>query len=388
MNAPDGETGVPSGPLSGVTVLEVGGIGPLPFFGMLLADLGARIIRIDRVEEGGPRVSSGNWLYRGRESLTLDLQHQLGRQVLLRLVKGADVLVEGFRPGVAERLGIGPDDCLACQPRLIYGRMTGWGGYGPRADKAGHDINYISLSGALEAIGPSGSPPAVPLNLIGDYGGGAMMLALGVLAALTESRRGGAGQVVEIGMSDGALALMAPWFSMRDIGEWVDSRESNLIDGGAPYYRCYATNDNKYVAVGAIESQFYAELIDGLQLDPVLVTTQRDRSTWPDLHAVFATIFATRSRDEWEAVFGRRDACVTPVLSMAEAREEAHHQQRNSIVAVHGQTQIAPPVRFTRTPSTIGRMAPEPGADTDTILSGGGFTGDEISELRAAGVIG
>lgn len=376
-----------TGPLAGLTVLEVGGIGPLPLFGMLLADLGARVVRIDRLAPG-PRTDPKIWMFRGRESLTLDTRRPAGRDALLRLVEQADVLVEGFRPGVMERLGIGPDTCLARNPRLVYGRMTGWGGNGPLAYKGGHDLNYVAISGALGAIGPKDRPPTVPLNLIGDYGGGTMMLALGVLAALEERHRSGAGQVVEVGMSDGVLALMSQWYSMRAAGSWTDERDANLIDGGSPFYRCYETSDHRYVAVGAIEPQFYAALLDGLRLDPGLAATQHDKARFPAMHALFAETFATRTRDEWETVFATRDGCVTPVLTMAEAPSYAHNAERGAFVTANGEEQIAPPVRFGRTPAAIGGPARAPGADNDQVLRSFGFDETEIAELRAADVVG
>ena len=377
-----------TGPLADITVLELGGIGPLPLLAMTLADLGARVVRVDPVHANVPRVSPTFWIYRGRESLTVDLRQPQGRDVLLQLVEHADVLLEGYRPGVVERLGIGPEVCRARNPRLIYGRMTGWGSSGPLADKAGHDLNYISITGALGAMGPAGSPPTVPLNLIGDYGGGAMMLALGVLAALAETRVSGEGQVVEAAMSDGTLTLMAQWYAMRDAGRWVDEREANVIDGGAPFYRCYETSDGRYVAVGAVGNKFYADLIDGLELHPSLVGCQNERARWPELRELFAATFKTRSRAEWEQVFAERDACVTPVLSMAEAPEYAHNAARDAFVEVDGQLQVAPPVRFGRTPAVARNSAPAPGADNTRILEECGIDHGEIDSLRASGVIG
>jgi alpha-methylacyl-CoA racemase len=376
------------GPLDGITVLELGGIGPLPLFAMLCADLGARIIRVDPVAPLATRITPRLWIFRGQESLTLDLRQDEGREVLLRLVEHADVLVEGYRAGVTERLGVGPDECIARNPALVYGRMTGWGSSGPLADKGGHDLNYISITGALEAMGAEGAPPPVPLNLIGDFGGGAMMLVMGVLAALLERARSGRGQVVEAAMSDGALALMALFYAMRDGGSWVEGRGVNQIQGGAPFYRCYETSDGGYMAVGAVENKFYADLIDGLRLDPALVATQNDQSEWPALHPVFAAAFKARSRAEWEAVFATRDACVTPVLSMAEAPDYPHNAERDCFVRADGRLQVAPPVRFGRTPGTVGRATPEPGSDNDQILAEHGFDAAEIARLRAADVIG
>jgi len=386
MSADEGAT--PSGPLAGVTVLELGGIGPLPLLAMLFADLGARMIRIDPVGGSYGSIAPHLWIFRGHESLTLDLRQAEGRAVLLRLVEGADILVEGYRAGVAERLGVGPDECLARNPRLVYGRMTGWGSSGPLADKGGHDLNYIAITGALAAMGPEGTPPPVPLNLVGDFGGGAMMLAMGVLAALHERQHSGRGQVVESAMSDGALALMALFYAMRDAGHWDDTRGANQIQGGAPFYRCFETRDGEYVAVGAVEHKFYAELIDGLGLDPALVATQNDTSKWPELHPVFEAVFKTRTRAEWEDVFATRDACVTPVLSMEEAPRHPHNAERDCFVDANGHLQVAPPVRFGRTPASVGRPAPRAGADNDRILAEFGFDTAEVERLRAAAVIG
>jgi alpha-methylacyl-CoA racemase len=377
-----------SGPLADVTVLELGGIGPLPLLAMLFADLGARIIRVDPVARTASRISPHLWIFRGHESVTLDLRQDAGREVLLRLVERADVLVEGYRAGVTERLGVGPDECLARNPKLVYGRMTGWGSSGPLADKGGHDLNYISITGALEAMGTKGAPPPVPLNLVGDFGGGAMMLAMGILAALNERHRSGRGQVVESAMSDGALALMALFYAMRDAGHWVDERGANQPQGGAPFYRCYETSDGSYMAVGAVENKFYAELIDGLGLDAALVATQNDRSQWTELQLVFEEIFRTRTRREWEDVFSTRDACVTPVLSMVEAPTYPHNAERDCFVDAHGHRQVAPPVRFSRTPGTIGGPTPEPGADNDRILAEHGFDPTEIEKFRTTGVVG
>ena len=386
MSADQGATA--SGPLAGITLVELGGIGPLPLLAMLFSDLGARIIRVDPVGPSYGSIAPHLWIFRGHESLTLDLRQDDGREVLLHLVHGADILVEGYRAGVAERLGVGPDECLARNPRLIYGRMTGWGSSGPLADKGGHDLNYIAVTGALAAMGQEGTLPPVPLNLVGDFGGGAMMLAMGVLAALHERQHSGRGQVVESAMSDGALALMALFYAMRDAGHWDDVRGANQIQGGAPFYRCYETLDGGYVAVGAVENKFYADLIDGLGLDPALVATQNDTSNWPELHSVFDAAFRTRTRAEWEDVFATRDACVTPVLSMEEAPQYPHNAERDCFVDANGHLQVAPPVRFGRTPASVGSPAPQPGADNDRILAELGFDPAEVEKLRAAAVIG
>jgi alpha-methylacyl-CoA racemase len=307
---------------------------------------------------------------------------------LLRLAERADILVEGYRPGVAERLGVGPEVCLARNPRLVYGRMTGWGQDGPLSDQGGHDINYIGLTGALEAMGPPDAPPPVPLNLVGDFGGGAMMLAMGVLAALHEREQSGQGQVVEAAMSDGTLALMALFYAMRDAGHWVDARGANQPQGFAPFYRCYETRDGQYMAVGAVEPKFYAALLDGLGFDPAMAETQHDRAQWPALMPVFEEAFRSRTRAEWEDVFDARDACVTPVLSMIEAPAHPHNAERDCFVEANGHLQVAPPVRFGRTPASIGRPSPEAGADNERVLAELGVDAEELSRLRADGVVG
>lgn len=377
-----------AGPLAGVTVVELGGIGPLPLLAMLFADLGARIIRVDPVSPAVGTIGSHLWIFRGQESLTVDVRDDRGREVVLRLVDRADVLVEGYRAGVTERLGVGPDECLARNPRLVYGRMTGWGRGGPLSERGGHDINYIGLTGALEAMGPPNTPPPVPLNLVGDFGGGAMMLVMGVLAALHERARSGRGQVVEAAMSDGTLALMALFYAMRDAGHWVDARGANQPQGFAPFYRCYETADGQYLAVGAVESKFYVELLDALDLDPALAETQHDRAQWPGLMSVFEAAFRARTRVEWEALFATRDACVTPVLSMVEAPAHPHHTARGCFVEANGHLQVAPPVRFGRTPASIGGPSPSAGDDNDRVLAEHGYDAEAIARLRAVGVVG
>jgi alpha-methylacyl-CoA racemase len=377
-----------TGPLAGITVVELGGIGPLPLLAMLFADLGARIVRIDPAGPAYGTIGPHLWIFRGHESLTIDLRQPRGQELVLQLVEQADVLVEGYRPGVAERLGVGPDVCRERNPRLVYGRMTGWGQGGPLSDQGGHDINYIGLTGALEAMGPPGTPPPVPLNLVGDFGGGAMMLAMGVLAALHEREQSGRGQVVEAAMSDGTLALMALFYAMRDAGHWVDARGANQPQGFAPFYRCYETADEQYVAVGAVEAKFYAALLDGLGFDPAMAETQHDREQWPALMPVFEEAFRSRTRAEWEAVFSTRDACVTPVLSMIEAPSHPHNAERDCFVEVNGHLQVAPPVRFGRTPATIGGPSPTAGVDNERVLEEIGVDADELARLRAEGVVG
>ncbi|MFI5892008.1 CaiB/BaiF CoA transferase family protein [Actinoplanes sp. NPDC051513] len=337
-----------SGPLTGVRVVELAGLAPGPFGCMILADLGADVVLVDR--PGGGQVPPPGPLQRGRRVIQLDLKTPGGIEALLRLVERADVLVEGYRPGVAERLGFGPRHCEKINPRLVYGRMTGWGQEGPLAARAGHDIDYIAVAGALEPIGRAGERPHAPLNLIGDFAGGGMLLALGILAALLERERSGCGQVVDAAMVDGSALLMAFVHGMIAGGSWPFPRGSNLLDGGAPYYDTYETADGGFVAVGALEPAFYAALLDGLGLSSARLPDQLDRDGWPVLRARFAEVFATRTRDEWTAVFAGADACVAPVLSPAEAPAHPHNQARKTFVDVDGLTQPAPAPRFARTP--------------------------------------
>jgi alpha-methylacyl-CoA racemase len=318
----------------------------------------------------------------------VDLKHPYGAEVVMRLIEGADVLIEGFRPGVAERMGIGPYDCLGRNPRLIYARMTGWGQEGPLADRAGHDINYIALVGALDAIGEAGGRPQPPLNLVGDYGGGSLYLALGVLSALVERASSGRGQVVDAAMVDGAASLMSLFYELKAIGMWPGPRGENLLDGGAPFYRTYRTRDDRYVAVGALEPRFYAQLLDGLGIGPETLPHQMDPGGWPETGRLMAEIFATKSRDEWMDVFADTDACVGPVLSMEEAPRHAHLQARNTFVETGGRIEPSPAPRFSRSRPVPGRAIPQPGAHTDEVLARAGFTGDEVETLRDLGVVG
>jgi alpha-methylacyl-CoA racemase len=345
------------GPLAGVRILEFEGLGPVPFCGMLLAGLGAEILRVARGNPGLPRAESGDAVVlRGRPAVTADLKSPADREQVLRLVGKADALLEGYRPGVMERLGLGPEICLAANSALVYGRMTGWGQNGTLAARAGHDINYIAISGALHAIGKPGEPPTVPLNLIGDYGGGAMLLATGVLAALLEARKSGRGQVVDAAMTDGAALLMSLFHSMFAGSAWVDERGANLLDGGAPFYRCYKCADGRHVAVGALEPQFFAALIrlTGIDFPPA---AQHERARWPELAAKLKASFAGKTRDDWAALMEPEDACVSPVLSLAEAPGHAHNESRGTFVNLGGIQQAAPAPRFSRS----GQTAPEAG---------------------------
>lgn len=347
-----------SGPLTGLKVLELGGIGPGPHAAMLLGDLGADVVRVRRPGGLVMPPEERDMLLRGRRLLDLDIKTQ--REELLALVEQADVLLEGFRPGVCERLGIGPDDCHARNPRLIFGRMTGWGQDGPMAQRAGHDLNYLSMTGMLSTIGRKGEPPVPPLNLAADFGGGSMFLVMGVLSALFERQSSGLGQVVDAAMVDGVSALsMMPW-SFRASGLWEDERESNMLDGGAPFYRVYECADGGHMAVGAIEPQFYALVLAGLGLDPEALPHQIDKSRWPELQKTFEEAFAAKTRDEWTAIFSGVDACVTPVLSMEEAPDNEHLLARGTLARTgpDGAPQPAPAPRFSRTPNAAPSAPP------------------------------
>ena len=379
-----------SGPLEGIRIIELAGLGPAPFAGMMLSDAGADIIRIDRSDRAQypprqePHVDLMN---RGRRSVAVDLKHPDGVALVLRLVEGADGLMEGFRPGVAERLGLGPDECLARNPRLAYGRMTGWGQEGPMAQAAGHDIDYIALSGALEAIGRAGERPVPPLNLVGDFGGGGMLLAYGMLAAILGARTTGRGQVIDAAMVDGAASLMTMTYTLRSAGIWQDARGTNLLDTGAHFYEVYETADGGFMGVGAIEPQFYAELMSRLGLGDEDLSAQMDRTTWPAMKVKFAAIFASRTRAEWEEVFGDSDACVAPVLSATEAPDHPHNRARGTFTEVAGEVQPAPAPRFLSTPGEIRRPPPNPGQHADEALADWGLASDEVTGLRESGAI-
>ena len=372
------------GPLQGVRVVELAGIGPGPFCAMLLADLGAEVLAVDRPASGQP-----GWpalFARGRRRVAVDLKHPAGPGVVLDLVAGADALVEGFRPGVAERLGIGPDACLARNPRLVYGRVTGWGQEGPLAGSAGHDIDYIALAGALHPVGPAGGPPVPPVNLLGDFGGGGMLLALGVVAALLEAGRSGKGQVVDAAMVDGAALLTTQLHELLAAGLWTDRRGANLLDGAAPFYTVYETADGRHLAVGALEPQFYAELLERVGLAAEDLPDQHDRAGWPLLRERLAAVFRTRTRDEWCRLLEGTDACVAPVLSLLEAPTHPHNQARATFVDVGGTPRPAPAPRFSRTPSATPTPPPTP-SDDDQTLAAWGLDPEELARLRAAGVV-
>ena len=379
-----------SGPLEGVRIIELAGLGPAPFAGMMLSDAGADIIRIDRSERASypPHQDAHvDLMNRGRRSVAVDLKHPDGVAMVLRLVDGADGLMEGFRPGVAERLGLGPDTCLARNPRLAYGRMTGWGQDGPMAQTAGHDIDYIALSGALEAIGREGDRPVPPLNLVGDFGGGGMLLAYGMLAAILSARTTGKGQVIDAAMVDGAASLMTMTYTLRSAGIWQDARGTNMLATGAHFYEVYEPSAGGYMGVGAIEPQFYAELMERLGLGGEDRSTQMDRTTWPAMKERFAAIFASKTRAEWEDVFAGSDACVAPVLSVVEAPDHPHNRARGTFVEVAGVVQPAPSPRFLSTPGEIRRPPPNPGQHGDEALADWGLTVDEVADLRESGAI-
>jgi alpha-methylacyl-CoA racemase len=374
------------GPLDGVRVVEIAGIGPGPFCAMLLADMGAEVVRIDR-----PATADGpGWpdlMARGRRSVVVDLKHERGPEVVLRLVESADALLEGFRPGVAERLGIGPDACLARNPRLVYGRMTGWGQEGPLRHAAGHDIDYIAVAGALHPIGERGGPPVPPLNLLGDFGGGGLLLAFGIACGLVEARRSGQGQVVDAAIVDGAALLTTAVHELAALGLWDQRRGANLLDGAAPFYGVYQTADGEHMAVGALEPKFYGELLGKLGLDPDGLPPPTDRERWPELRERLAAVFHTRTRAEWSELFEGSDACVAPVLRPSEAASHPHNRARGAFPRVGPSPQPAPAPRFSRTAPATPEPAPAPGQHTDEVLSSRGFDPQEIAALRAAGAV-
>ena len=362
------------GPLTGLRVVELAGLGPCPHAAMVLADLGADVVRVDRATGRFDLAApEQDVLLRGRRSVFADLKTEQGRTLVLDLVERADVLLEGFRPGVTERLGLGPSECLARNPRLVYGRITGWGQDGPMATRVGHDLNYLGLTGALAAIGRADGTPVPPLNLVADFGGGSMLLLVGVLAALVERERSGAGQVVDAAMVDGVALLSQMLWSFRGMGLWHDGRQTNLLDGAAPFYDTYACADGRHVAVGALEPQFYARLLEGLGLDPAALPPQMDSAGWPALRAAIGDALATRTRDEWTAVFDGVDACVTPVVELAETLDEPHLRARGTYVVVDGVQQAAPAPRFSRTPNDPPVAPGVPGAGLDDVRADWGL---------------
>jgi alpha-methylacyl-CoA racemase len=378
-----------AGPLTGYRIIEIAGIGPGPFCAMMLADMGADVILVDRPLDAGPGLKRDrrvDVMLRGRRSLTLDLKSQGGTEAALRLIEKADALIEGFRPGVMERLGLGPEVAHTRNPRLVYGRMTGWGQDGPLASRAGHDINYIALAGVLNAIGRAGEAPVPPLNLVGDFGGGGMLLAFGIACGLIEARTSGRGQVVDAAMVDGAALLATMFAGFLASGQWSETRGANWLDSGAPWYDTYSTSDGKHVAIGAIEPQFYAELLLRLGLDAKTLPTQHDRAAWPALRRLFAERFATRTRDQWCATFDGSDACFAPVLSFSESRRHPHVAARAGSIDPGGIAQPAPAPRFGRTPGRVERTPPERGAGGAEALRDWGFDAAGVESLRRLGV--
>lgn len=374
-----------SGPLVGVKIVEFAGIGPGPFCGMLLADMGADVVRIDRAESAGrghPDLAN-----RGKRSVAIDLKKPEGVEAALSLMEKADGLIEGFRPGVMERLGVGPDVALKRNPKLVYGRMTGWGQTGPWSSMAGHDIDYIALTGALHTMGRKGEPPAPPLNLVGDFGGGALYLAMGLLAGVIEARTSGKGQVIDCAMIDGAASLMTMFFNMKKVGMWTPERDSNLLDGGAHFYDTYECADGKWLAVGAIEPQFHAELVKGLGLPADVFGMYMDRAKWPEYSLRVAEVVKTKTRDEWMKVFDGTDACVAPVLSMDEAPKHPHNAERSTFVEAFGVTQPGPAPRFSRTAGAVNGAPPLAGKQSKDVLESWGIEAERAAAFVAAGVV-
>ena len=385
-----------SGPLAGIKVVELPNIGPVQFAGMLLSDLGAEVLRVDRAADvatgrtvAGGSASAISVIDRGRRSVGVDLKHEGGAEVVLRLCERADVLLEGFRPGVAERLGVGPDACRARNERLIYARMTGWGQDGPLADDVGHDINYLSIAGVLWHLGPEGHAPVPPINLLADFGGGGSLVVMGILAALVERATSGAGQVIDAAMVDGSAQLMSIFWGIDSIGGW-GPRGTNLLDGGAHFYNVYETSDGAYVSLAAYEPKFYANflaLVGPLGLDDLTVEQQMDMAQWPALKERLAALFRTKTRDEWVAFFAGHEVCFAPVLPMSEARAHPHNVERHTFTELDGVQQPAPAPRFSRTPGEVQGVPVLPGAHTDTALAEWGFGQAEVASLKAAGAI-
>lgn len=373
-----------SGPLNGLKVLELAGVGPSPYACMLLADMGADILRLERGDAHASPLETFDLLNRSRHSVALDLKSPAGRDLVLELCEQADVLIEAFRPGVSERLGLGPEQVLARNPRLVYARMTGYGQEGPLAHRAGHDINFIAISGALWPLGRAGERPAVPLNLVGDFGGGALFLALGVVAAVLSARATGEGQVVDVAMVDGSASMTTMLHAMMGTDYWHEERGVNILDSGAHFYEVYETRDHQYVAVGAVEAKFYEELLGGLGLGDAALAPQMDRAHWPAMKERFAAVFATKTRDEWTEIFDTLDACVTPVLSPSEAAQHPYNVERH-VFTSEGTVQPLPVPRFSKTPGAIRQPPRAPGSGTRDGLLGWGIDEQRQGELRAAG---
>jgi len=379
------------GPLSSLKILEFAGIGPGPMCAMLLSDMGAEVIRIDRMVKadlGLKRDPKKDVMNRGRRSIAVDLKRPEGVELVLKMIEQADAITEGFRPGVMERLGLGPAVCMTRNKKLVYGRMTGWGQYGPLSQAAGHDINYISLTGALNAVGREGEVPVHPLNLVGDFGGGALYLAMGVLAAIIEAKSSGKGQIVDCAMTDGSASLMSMFYGMKSMGGWSEERGTNAIDTGSHYYNVYETADGKYISIGSIEPKFYQEMLEKAGLvDDDTLSDQQDRGNWPDMKARFSEIFKTKSRDQWCEIMEGSDACFAPVLNMQESIDHPHNIARETFVEVGGVVQPAPAPRFSVTPSEISKPPSAPGEDTDRVLKDWGFNEEEVASLQGNNVV-
>ncbi|MED6333739.1 MAG: CaiB/BaiF CoA-transferase family protein [Pseudomonadota bacterium] len=374
------------GPLTGIKVIEMAAIGPVPFCAMMLSDMGAEVIRIDRLSQKGSG-SSANVLYRGRKSVAFDLKNSIALDSTLRLSDQADVILEGFRPGVMERLGLGPEICLKRNPKLIYGRMTGWGQNGPLSHAAGHDINYISIAGALGSMGYADRPPAPPLNLIGDFGGGAMYLLAGILAAIVERNSSGKGQVVDAAMTDGTASLLSPFYGLMAMGMWSTERYSNRLDGGAFYYGSYECSDGKYISLGSLEPQFYALLLEKCGITDETFKEQSDQEAWPIKREKMEALFKTKTQQEWCGILEGTDVCFAPVLNLKEAPDHPHNKTRQTFVKVQGVTQPAPAPRFSRTQGKIQSPAALTGENTEEVLSDWGFSDSEISNLKMNNMI-
>ena len=374
------------GPLTGIRVVEMAGIGPGPFTAMMLSDLGAEVIRVDRLSHKGTGHRA-NVLNRGRKSIAVDLKNPRGVETTLRLIEQADVVLEGFRPGVMERLGLGPEECLSVNPRLIFGRMTGWGQTGPLSQAAGHDINYISIAGALGAMGYADRPPAPPLNLVGDFGGGAMYLLTGILAALVERATSGQGQIIDAAMTDGTASLLSPFFGLMAMNMWTTDRFSNRLDGGAFYYGSYECSDGKYISIGSLEPQFYALLLEKAEITDPEFQEQLDEAAWPAKREKLNQLFKTRTRQQWCDIMEGTDVCFAPVLDLKEAPTHPHNIGRKTFVELEGVVQPAPAPRFSRTQGEIQGPAAMAGEHTREVLSAWNFTDQEIGELQASGAI-
>ncbi|MBV1876329.1 MAG: CoA transferase [Pseudomonadales bacterium] len=374
------------GPLKGIKIIELAGIGPGPFCGMMLSDMGAEVIRVDRT--GGSTRRSNDVLARGRKSIALDLKSEAGKSVILKLCEGADAIFEGFRPGVAERLGLGPEECMAQNEKLVYGRMTGWGQDGPMSQAAGHDINYIALSGALSAIGAKNGKPIPPLNLVGDFGGGGMVLAFGLVCGILEAHKSGTGQVVDTAMVDGAAILMSMFYTMNAAGMWDSQRGTNLLDTGAHFYDTYETSDGEYISIGSIEPQFYALLIEKAELDPDKFSAQMDRSSWAARKEDIAAVFLKKTRAQWCEIMEGTDVCFAPVLSLTEAAEHPHNQHRGTFTELDGILQPSPAPRFSRTEVGLTNSARIAGEDSLVVLQEAGFDSAEIESLLTSGAVG